>query len=83
MSAGPPKPPPIALALEWVSRIIAIALVMVLPGMGGAWLDKRLGTAWLAPLGFVFGMMLGIWYLLVATGAISAKRPRNKDNPRD
>jgi hypothetical protein len=35
---------PIALAYAWATRIIVVALVMVLPGLAGHWLDERLGT---------------------------------------
>jgi hypothetical protein len=54
-------------ALEWVSRIVSVAAVMVLPGLGGQWLDRRFGLGFLGPLGFVGGMALGIWYLLLVT----------------
>ena len=35
---------PLALAVEWSSRIIAIAVEMVAPALVGAWIDVRLGT---------------------------------------
>ena len=35
---------PIALAYAWATRIMVVALVMVLPGLAGHWLDERLGT---------------------------------------
>lgn len=33
-----------AIALEMSATIMTIALEMVLPGLGGYWLDKQLGT---------------------------------------
>jgi hypothetical protein len=56
-----------AVAVEWVSRITTVALVMVLPGIGGQWLDARWGTRILGPLGFVFGLIAGMWHLLRMT----------------
>jgi hypothetical protein len=66
------------VALEWVSRIMAVALAMVLPGLLGYWLDKKLGTSFLAPAGFVFGIVGGMWSLLVLTGAVAGKSRRTK-----
>lgn len=59
--------PPLAVAMEWVSRIITVALEMVLPGLAGGWLDKRWGTGFLALVGFALGVSLGIWHLIVMT----------------
>jgi len=57
-----------AVALEWVSRITTVALEMVLPGLGGQWLDQTLGTLVLFTLlGFALGMTLGIWHLIRMT----------------
>jgi hypothetical protein len=54
-------------AMTWVSRIMAVVGVMVLPGIGGQWLDTRLGTSFLALIGFAFGMVFSITYLLALT----------------
>ncbi|MEX0671219.1 MAG: hypothetical protein WD060_12275 [Pirellulales bacterium] len=51
-------------AMVWVSRIIAIGLMMFLPGVGGGWLDARLGTSFLGPLGFTAGLGLSILALV-------------------
>ena len=69
--AGPSNDdrPPLAVGMEWASRIFAVALEMVLPGLAGQWLDKRWGTGFLALLGFALGVTLGIWHLLVMTRA--------------
>ena len=50
-----PRGSPIGEALAWASRIMAIGLVMFLPGVAGGWLDDRLGTGWIGPAGFVLG----------------------------
>ena len=54
-------------ASDWFGRTIAIVLVMIAPGALGAWLDKQLGTEFLAGVGFVFGMALAITLLLIFT----------------
>ncbi len=59
-------------AIEWVTRITAVALVMVLPGIGGQWLDHRFGTKYLGLLGFSIGLVLGISTLLAMV-----RRPRS------
>ena len=57
--------PPAAKAMEWVSRITTIALTMVLPGLGGYWLDGKFNTGYLALVGFALGMATAVWQLLL------------------
>lgn len=72
------KRPPVAAALEWVSRITTVALEMVLPGIGGQWLDRRWGTNFLGLAGFAVGLTVGIWHLIQMT------RPRPpRQSPAD
>ncbi len=59
---------PVGEAMVWVSRIIAIGLTMFLPGVAGGWLDARLGTSFIGPLGFVAGLGLAIFSLSRLTG---------------
>jgi hypothetical protein len=63
-----------SLATEWVSRIMAVALMMILPGLAGQWLDTRWGVQFLALVGFAIGISVAIWYLLVITKAQNARR---------
>jgi uncharacterized protein YqgC (DUF456 family) len=60
-----------AIALEWVSRIVAVGIEMVLPGLAGHWLDQQWGTSYLAFCGFVLGLVAGMWHLIAMT------RPRS------
>lgn len=64
-------PGPLARAVEWVARITTVALVMVLPGVAGWWLDSRLQTRFLVAVGFGLGLALGMVYLLILSGAMS------------
>ena len=70
-----------SLAMEWVSRVLAICVVMVLPGLGGAWLDKRYGTGFWALAGFVLGFASGLTalILLVKRDDDSPRKPRPKE----
>jgi hypothetical protein len=56
-----------AVAMEWVSRILAAVVVMAGPGILGAWLDKRWGTGFLALVGFAVGITAGLYYLVTVT----------------
>ena len=67
---------PIGEAMVWVSRIIAIGLMMFLPGVGGGWRDARLGTSFIGPLGFTVGLGLAILTLARLQGAADG-RPRD------
>jgi len=51
---------PVGEALAWASRIIAIGLMMFLPGVAGGWLDARLGTRVIGPAGLVLGFAAGL-----------------------
>ena len=70
---SPPSRHPIAIAMEWVSRIFTVALEMILPGLGGQWLDRKLGTGFLVLVGFVLGLTLGITHLLLMTKVAGSK----------
>ena len=59
---------PQAKAYHWASRIMTVALEMVVPGLLGLMLDHYLGTkAVFCLLGFAGGLTLGIWHLLKLT----------------
>lgn len=71
---------PLAQAMEWTSQVTTIAMEMALPGLGGHWLDRRLGTGMVFLLvGVVFGFALGMWHLLRLTRALS--KEKTKDRP--
>jgi hypothetical protein len=61
------SPSPIGEAMTWVSRIVAVGLTMFLPGVAGGWLDARLGTGFLGPLGMTLGLVTAILWLLQLT----------------
>lgn len=71
---------PLAAAMEWVARIMAAALMMVLPGLFGQWLDEKFGVEVLALLGFAVGIALGMYYLIVQTQQADARRKAERTN---
>ena len=69
MTDQPPGPNPLASAMEWVAKITTVALEMVVPAVGGGYLDRWLGTNYWALVGLVLGVVLGMWHLLQMTKA--------------
>ncbi len=51
--------------VEWVTRILAICVLMGLIVWGGMALDKMLGTSWLTPVAVILGMIFCIAGLLL------------------
>lgn len=58
-------PHPVAEAMKWATRATTIAAEMVLPGLAGQWADQRLGTSFLTLLGFVLGLSMALWHLIL------------------
>jgi F0F1-type ATP synthase assembly protein I len=65
VSEHPDDRSPQAIAYHWASRILTVSMEMVIPGLLGygidRWLDLR---AAFMPLGFIIGLVLGMWHLL-------------------
>ena len=68
------KRPPMAVAMEWVSRITTVALEMVAPGVAGWLIDRWLGTRFLAIVGFGLGLFGGMYHLIVMANGATARR---------
>jgi hypothetical protein len=51
---------PVGEALAWSARIMALGLMMFVPGVLGTWLDGRLQTRVFGPAGFILGVSLAI-----------------------
>jgi len=72
----------LAQAAAWTSRITTISAEMVIPGIGGYWLDLRWGTKPVFLLVGVFlGLALGMWHLLKLAAQSTAGRGPH-DGPR-
>ena len=66
---------PWAVAMEWTSRLTTISLEMVLPAVGGYWLDRHLG--WGKPVFLLLGTLLGF-----AVSMVHLVRLAKSDSPR-
>jgi F0F1-type ATP synthase assembly protein I len=78
MEGSPDPRSPLAVAMEWSSRVTGIALEMVLPALVGFWLDQRLGTRMVfLMLGAAVGFAAGMWQLIKL-----AKSPPGKGGNR-
>jgi hypothetical protein len=54
-----------AEAMKWVSVVTSVVGVMIVPPLGGIWIDNLLGTNFLfAILGGIFGVVGGMYCLL-------------------
>ncbi len=73
--------PPMAVAMQWVSRITTVCLTMSLPAGLGYWLDQKFQTdPWLVSCGAVIGFAVGLIQLLQIVKAAEKsgnKRDRN------
>jgi len=67
-----------ALAMEWVAKITTVGLEMMLPAVGGGYLDRRLGTSHWALVGVVLGVVLGMWHLLLMTKVAGGRKGGGK-----
>ncbi len=61
-----------------VSRAIAVMILMLLPGIGGSYLDNWLGTRFFVLIGFGLGIAIAIFGLLYVAkiADVAAKRSR-------
>lgn len=64
---SPDSRSPMARGLDIVARVMAAAMMMVLPGLLGQWLDDKLGTSFLVLLGFALGIGVSVYYLILIT----------------
>ncbi len=61
-----------------VSRAMAVMILMLIPGIVGSYLDKRLGTQFLVVIGFALGIGIAIYGLLYVAriADLAAKKSR-------
>ena len=83
MTDFPDETPPSAAAADWISRILAAAATMLLPGLAGGWLAKRWGTNCLGLVGLLLGVSLGTWYLIVVTQDDTKRGQSGSERKRD
>ena len=79
-SEDDPKGRALGEAFNWVGRVVAVAVEMVLPGLAGSWLDGTWGTRFLAPVGFVIGLVMGMTHLIVMAQASTRSKTGTRRN---
>lgn len=68
--------PPMAIAMQWVSRITTISMTMGLPPLAGSWLDQKWGIApWLTVVGGVIGFLAAMAQLLQLAKDSGSRKP--------
>lgn len=76
MQPSQARPPgnssPIGEAMQWVSKITTVALMTVLPIVGGRWLDKRFTTSYWGLIGLAVGLAVGFWQMLLLAKSAGA-----------
>lgn len=65
----------VSRAFALSSQVTTISLEMVIFGLGGVWLDRKLGTSFWGPVGFVAGFGLGLRHLLALVRQSSTRGP--------
>jgi hypothetical protein len=73
---------PMGVAMQWVARIFGAAVMMILPGLAGLWLDGRFGVGFIGLIGFGIGLIGGMTYLISATRAADAERRQATGSPK-
>ena len=71
-------------AIELASRVLAICLFMVLPGLLGTYLDKKFSTGYWTPIGVVVGMVFGLAGLILVLNIKEAQeKSRAGQSPKE
>jgi F0F1-type ATP synthase assembly protein I len=68
---------PFAVAMEWSARLTTISMELVLPALGGYWLDQRLGTR---VLFLILGVMLG--FVAATLSLVRLTKPPGQGPPQ-
>ncbi|WP_166828046.1 AtpZ/AtpI family protein [Thalassoroseus pseudoceratinae] len=75
-----PATSPLAAGMAWVARITTVVAEMVIPGLFGRWLDSTWGTQYCVVIGFIFGLVIGIWHLLRMTSSFNPPASQPPDS---
>ena len=73
-----PKRSSLSEAYDVMSRVLTCVLVMIAPGIGGAYLDSYYGTSFMMVTGWIIGPPLGLWQLLKVANSVSQE---NSEDP--
>jgi F0F1-type ATP synthase assembly protein I len=75
----------ISLAYAWATRVIAVAITLIVPALIGVWIGQKFGTAWtiiLLILGFAVGVTGAVFQLIqIAKDSKSFRSTGSLDDP--
>ena len=75
--------PPLAIAMQWVSQITSVSMMMALPIVAGLYCDRWLGTKpWLVIVGALAGSALGFIQLMEMVSRMNSASSRNAKQKR-
>ncbi|MBL9083598.1 MAG: hypothetical protein JNK76_17415 [Planctomycetales bacterium] len=65
--------------MNWVSRIITVALMTLLPILGGRWLDGKRATDHWGLVGLAVGLLLGFYQLWLIVREANKSQQKKRD----
>ncbi len=74
-----PKRSSMAEAYDLVSRVLTCVMVMILPGIGGSYLDSE-GTSFMMVTGWIVGPPIGLWQLIRLANSTTQKNSDDVGN---
>ncbi|MAQ89368.1 MAG: hypothetical protein CMM03_05890 [Rhodopirellula sp.] len=75
-----PKRSAMSEAYDVLSRVITCVVIMVLPGIGGAYLDTHYETSYMMVIGWILGPPLGLWQLIKVADSASREHSNESEN---
>lgn len=80
MTAPQDRSTALALAMQVLATVSTVVGMILVLGLGGHWLDRRLGTGVFAGVGFALGLAFGMYYLL---RALPQRSDQHRGGPDD
>ena len=77
-----PKRSPMAEAYDLMSRVLTCVMIMILPGIGGWYLDTHFETSFMMVIGWIIGPPVGFWQLIKVAGSATHGNSDDSGNGR-
>jgi|TARA_B100000530_G_scaffold308513_1_gene233702 F0F1-type ATP synthase assembly protein I len=75
-----PKRSSLAEAYDLVSRVLTCVMVMILPGIGGGYLDNHYDTSYMMVAGWIIGPPFGLWQLIKLANSVGQENSDEAGN---
>ena len=66
-----------------ISRVLAVMILMIAPGIGGSYIDRYLETSVFTLVGFVIGICIAIFGMLYVAKIADETAKRNRERKRE